>query len=80
LRRVYGSKEIKKLTKLFKKHKESLFRFLKDLQVGWENTAAERSLGTLVMQMEKAGSFGANRVRKSMQHYIQRCSNVEAAQ
>ena len=56
----YRSKEVKTLVKLLKKHKESLFRFLEDPQVGWENNAAERALRPLVVQRKISGGFRAD--------------------
>lgn len=57
LEREYSSSEVKKLVKLLKKHKESLFTFLEIPEVGWENNAAERALRPVVVQRKRSGGF-----------------------
>lgn len=66
LARSYACEITEKYRKRFVRYRESLFRFLVEDGIPWNNNTAERAIRHLAVQRKISGSFG----ERPMPHYL----------
>jgi hypothetical protein len=64
--REYKSEEVRTFQKRFIRYKESLFRFLEEDGIPWNNNAAERASRHLAVQRKISGTF----FKRTAEHYL----------
>lgn len=61
---VYSQESTRRFQKRFMRYEESLFTFLSDSNIPWNNNLAERALRHLAIQRKISGSFGKDGIHR----------------
>ena len=61
---IYSQDVTKKYQKRFQRYEDSLFTFITDSDIPWNNNLAERALRHLAIQRKISGSFGKDGIHR----------------